>query len=483
VSARSSRRAFLIKCGGAIAAAAAFPATGWARPAARRATGVGFARFVSQPALQPPTIAVTTSTNPSPGYLLVAALNGPGQRGPLMVDNRGEVVWFRPTSKVAINLQAQQYKGRPVLTWWEGDITQTGTGQGVGVIVDQTYKEVTRVSAGNGYQADVHEFILTPQGTALLTIFSTVRRDLSAVGGQAAGNVLDSIFQEVDVATGKVLFEWHSLDHVPLTDTYAPVLDPFDYFHLNSLAIDPLDGNFVISARNTSAIYKLDRRSGAVLWRLGGRSSDFALGPETFFMYQHDARPHLDGTLTLYDDGPSPSSAQSRALRLALDTRGMHAQIVQQYVHPTPLASSAMGNAQVLADDGVVVGWGTEPYLTEFGPAGDVRWDAHFVGSGWNYRVIRAPWVGRPTSPPALHAARSGGATTVHVSWNGSTETAFWQLAAGASRGALKPAKTVARSGFETAATVPGHPAFVSATPLDRAHRPLAAPRVVPVPR
>lgn len=478
-----SRRAFLVECGGALAAAAALPQASWARPAARRAPGAGFARFVSQPSLQPPTIAVTTSTSPSPGYLLVASLNGPGQRGPLMLDNRGQVVWFRPTSKVAINLQAQQYKGKPVLTWWEGDVTQTGTGEGVGVIVDEAYEEVARVSAGNGYHADVHEFILTPQGTALLTIFSTVQRDLSSVGGPVNGNVLDSIFQEVDVATGKVLFEWHSLDHVPLTDTYAPVLDPFDYFHLNSLAVDPLDGRYVISARNTSAIYKLDRQTGAVLWRLGGRSSDFSLGPETFFMYQHDARPHLDGTLTLYDDGPSASSAQSRALRLALDTRGMHAQIVQQYVHPTPLASAAMGNAQVLPDDGVVVGWGTEPYLTEFGPSGDVRWDAHFVGSGWNYRVIRAPWIGRPTSVPALAAARSGGATTVHVSWNGSTETAFWQLSAGPARTALKPAKTVTRTGFETAATLPGLPAFVAATPLDRTHKALAAPRIVAVGR
>jgi hypothetical protein len=476
-----SRRAFLTRSGGALVAAGVLPQAGWARPLARKQAGTGFATFVSDPSIEPPTIAVTTSNNPSAGYLLVASLNGPGQRGPLMLDNRGQVVWFRRTSKVAINLQAQRYRGKPVLTWWEGDVTQSGTGQGQGVIVDSTYKEIARVSAGNGYQADVHEFILTPQGTALLTIFNTVQRDLTAVGGSGSGNVLDSIFQEVDVATGKVLFEWHSLDHVPITDTYAPVLDPFDYFHLNSIAVDPLDGNFVVSARNTSAIYKLDRQSGAVLWRLGGRSSDFSLGPETFFMYQHDARPHPDGTLTLYDDGPSPSSQQSRALRLALDQRGMHAQIVQEYVHPTPLASAAMGNVQVLPGEGVVVGWGTEPYLTEFGPAGDVRWDAHFVGGGWNYRVIRAAWVGRPTAPPAVAASRSGGATTVHVSWNGSTETAYWQLAAGAAKSSLAPVKTVARTGFETAATLPGHPAFVAATPLDAKHKALAQARVVAV--
>src|SRR5581483_2270757 len=114
------------------------------------------------------------------------------------------------------------YAGKPVLTWWEGTISKIGTGQGVGVIVDESYRTVARVDAGNGLRADVHEFLLTPAGTALVTAYDEVQRDLRAVGGPASGNVLDSVVQEVDVRTGKVLFEWRSLDHVPLTDTYSP---------------------------------------------------------------------------------------------------------------------------------------------------------------------------------------------------------------------------------------------------------------------
>ncbi|HEY5296153.1 MAG TPA: arylsulfotransferase family protein, partial [Gaiellaceae bacterium] len=305
--------------------------------------------------------------------------------------------------------------------------------------------------------------------------------DLSAVGGPTNGTVLDSILQEVDVRTGKVLLEWQSLDHVPITETYSPVLDPFDYFHLNSIDVDPLDGNLIISARNTSAIYKLDRKTGEVLWRLNGRSSDFQLGLDAPFMYQHDARMHTDGTLTLFDDGPSSSSADSRALRLGLDFGAMRADVLQQYHHPTPLAASAMGNAQILPGDAMLVGWGTEPYFTEFGPAGDVRLDAKFDGNAWNYRAFRDVWVGHPTTKPAVAALKQNGKVTVYASWNGSTETAYWRVAAGLTRTGLQTVKTVTAVPFETVVPVAVRPAFISVTALDGSRKPLATSPVVTV--
>src|SRR5579885_1947800 len=288
-----TRREFLAAAAGATLAAA-LPRVA---TAARTATGV--ARYVTEPSLQVPTLSVTARTTPSPGLLFVTTLTGPGQRGPMIVDDHGDLVWFRRTSKVAINFRRQIYKGRHVLTWWEGDISKIGTGEGEGVILDSTYKEIARVRAGNGLQADVHELLLTPEGTALITVYDQKTVDLTSIGGPAAHPTLDSIVQEVDVATGKVLFEWRSLDHVPLADSYSPILTPFDYFHVNSIDVD-LDGNLLVSARNTWGVYKLDRRSGNVLWTLGGRRSDFQFGPGALFMYQHDARAHPDGTLTLF---------------------------------------------------------------------------------------------------------------------------------------------------------------------------------------
>ena len=472
----ATRRQFLSATAAGVSALA-LPRGALAQLLDRSATG-GFAVFRSRPSLKPPTLTVSTSAHPSDGYVFVASLTGPGQRGPLVLDNEGNVVWFRPVKTVAINFRRQLYLGKPVLTWWEGTISKIGTGEGVGTIVDASYRTVARVRAGNGLQADVHELLLTPTGTALITAYSEVQRDLTPVGGPASGNVLDSVVQEVDVRTGKVLFEWHSLDHVPLTDTYSPLLDPFDYFHVNSIDVD-LDGNLLVSARNTSAVYKLDRKSGSILWRLGGRSSDFELGPRAFFMYQHDARGHPDGTLTMFDDGPSSSSQQSRAIRLGLDLGGMRADLLQEYVHPAPLAASAMGNAQVLPGDAVLVGWGTEPYVTEFGPGGEVRFDAKFDGNAWNYRAYRSPWVGTPATKPVLAARRRGRGAVVYASWNGSTETAWWRVSAGDAKNALRPVRTVARAGFETEIPLAERSRFVAVDALDAAKRVLATSRVV----
>ena len=468
---------------GAAVLSLALPAAAWSRlRTAAAAHGGSAAReawsFVSEPDLKPPAVNVTTSNGVSPGCIFVASLNGPGQRGPLILDRTGRVVWFHPVDTVAINFRSQVFEGKPVLTWWEGQISKIGTGQGEGVIVDETYATVARVRAGNGLQADVHELLLTPSGTALITAFNPVQADLTSVGGPSSGTVLDSIVQEVDVRSGRVLFEWHSLDHVPLTDTYAPVLDPFDYFHVNSIDVAP-DGSLIVSARNTSAVYKLDRKSGAVQWRLGGRSSDFALGPRAFFMYQHDARMHTDGTMTIFDDGPSSSSQQARGIRLGLDLGGMRADLLQEYVHPTPLDVAAMGNVQVLPGDALFVGWGTQPYMTEFGPEGDIRFDASFAGGAWNYRAFLSPWVGRPARRPALALEHHATGVAAYASWNGSTETAHWSISAGPARAALAPVHIVPAAGFETRVALPARTRYVQATALDAHRRPLASSAIV----
>ncbi|HEX5449009.1 MAG TPA: arylsulfotransferase family protein [Gaiellaceae bacterium] len=462
---RHTRREFLAA---AAAGIGALSVPGLARAALRVA---GVAKFVTQPSFEIPTISVKSVNNPQPGYVFVTTLNGPGQRGPIIFDNAGQVVWFRRTSEVAIDFRRQIYQGKPVLTWWEGQISQIGTGQGDGVIVDRTYTEIARVKAGNGYFADVHEFLLTPQGTALITIYDEVTRDLTSVGGAASAPVLDSIVQEIDVKSGAVLFEWHSLDHVPFTDSYAPLTPPYDYFHVNSVGLHP-DGNFIISARNTSAIYKVSRTSGEIIWTLNGRSSDFEMGPAASFMYQHDAQAHLDGTVTLYDDGPGALPQQSRAIRLGLDLGAMQANLLQSYTHPgDALASFAMGNAQQLPNGGVMVGWGTEPWLTEFGPLGDVRFDATFDGGAWNYRTFRNTWDAKPKTRPAVAVHRNTKSTSVYASWNGSTDTAFWAVHAGPTAGAAKVVKTVPRTGFETAISIPGTPHVVWVTALDAKHR------------
>jgi hypothetical protein len=421
--------------------------------------------FRTRPDLRPPGIRVTTSAGGvAPGYVFCAPKNGPDEAGPgqdgcLILDNTGQPVWFRPLWREdwdVMDFKLQEYRGEPVLTWWEGP--HTGYGRGEFVIVDESYQEVARVRAGNGYEADHHEFQITDQGTALFDIYGRISADLSSSGGPKDATVLEGIVQEVDIESGEVLFEWHSLEHVALEESYyEPPSDPksaFDYFHINS--IDPLPGGYLlISARRTSAVYKVDRKSGEVIWRLGGKKSDFKMGFGTRTALQHDARRNSDGTITIFDNGNVNRVDQSRAIVVEVDEDKMSATLVREYTHPDRLLSDTQGNVQVLPNGNVFVGWGSEPVLSEFGREGDLLFDAAYPAEGESYRAFRFPWDGQPQDEPAVTAAPgTGEEVTVYASWNGATEVVDWEVLAGQRPGQLEPIGSAPRKGFETAIAV-----------------------------
>jgi hypothetical protein len=427
--------------------------------------------YRSRPDLSSPVVSVTTPRlQAAPGLVMLTPHNGPA----LAVDNYGSPIWIHPTpGKLAFNLRQGTYKGAPVLSWFEGAVTQ-GVGQGEYVLVDQSYREVARVRAGNGLQGDLHEFIITPEGTALFTAYRQ-RPWPGATPGPSptAAGILESLIQEVDIASGRVLFEWHSTDHVNPYESYltAPTAQPFDYFHINSIDVDR-DGDLLISARHTWAVYKIDRRSGEVIWRLGGKRSDFAMGPGAGFAWQHDARRQADGSITLFDDGSNgskpPTEAQSRGLVLEVEESTRGANLRKAYSHASPLSAGSQGSMQILPNGNVLVGWGDQPYYTEYTAGGDVVLDARLPDNTFSYRAHRAEWHGRPAEQPAIALEAAGGdAMTVYASWNGATEVAVWVVLGGDTTAELAPLGSRPWAGFETAIVVPGRPALLAVRALD----------------
>jgi hypothetical protein len=437
--------------------------------------------FRSRPDLSPPTVEVATQAHETaPGYVFVAPKNDPGQDGPMIVDNRGELVWFGPMRGVrAMDFKVQRYRGEPVLTYYQG--VGTTYGRGEYVILDGSYREVTRVRAGNGYLGDHHEFLITPQDTALFTIYNPVPGDLSPVGGSTDGVVIDGIAQEVDIATGEVLFEWHSLDHVGLDETYSRPSEgstgPFDYFHINSIDIDH-DGHLLVSARRTFTVYKIDRGTGEIIWRLGGKKSDFEMAPGSRSRYQHDARRQPDGTITVFDNGGVHKDDQSYGVVLGLDVDEMAAAAERKYAHPDERVAAVMGSMQVLPDGNVFIGWGSDPVFSEFSGDGELLFHASFPPKVDSYRAFRFPWSGHPDDDPAMAAERDpGGEVTVYASWNGATEVATWQVLAGPGPDRLRPVGSAPRAGFETAVVVRTAEPYVGVQARDRSGRVLGTAR------
>ena len=446
--------------------------------AAAAPRGSGLARaFRSRPDLRPPAIKVNTNApGASPGYVFVSPKKAPGEKAPsqdapLIVDSDGEPVWFHPLKDAeadAFNFEVQSYKGEKVLTWWVGH--HTGYGQGVYVIADSSYRELKRLVAGNGLKGDHHEFLITPQDTALITIYNKVGMDLSSVGGPVDGTVLDGIVQELDIESGEVIFEWHSLKHVELSE---PRITPYDHLHTNSIDIFDKD-HLLISSRAKSTIFKLDRNTGEVVWRLGGERSDFEMGPGTRFALQHDARPHPDGTITIFDNGSPSTVEQSRGIVVEVDEDAMRATLVREYTHPDKLFSATQGSMQVLPNGNVFVGWGSSPAISEFNHDGELLFSASFPTEGETYRAFRFPWKGFPEDSPAIAAeSGQGDEVTLYASWNGATEVASWQVLAGSGPEELEPIGSAPRKGFETVVALNTSEPYVAVKARDGSGRAL----------
>jgi hypothetical protein len=339
---------------------------------------------------------------------------------------------------------------------------------------------VTRVRAGNGYLGDHHEFLITERDTALITIYNPVPWDLSPVGGSTDGVALDGIAQEVDIGTGDVLFEWHSLDHVGVDESYSEPENPegpFDYFHINSIDVDH-DSNLLVSARKTFAIYKVDRETGEVIWRLGGKRSDFEMGPGSWMRYQHDARRQADGTITLFDNGGVHKD--DRSYGVVLDVDETTVAVERKYAHPNERVAAVMGNLQVLPNGNAFVGWGSDPLFSEFSGDGELLFHASFPPDVDSYRAFRFPWSGHPDDDPAVAAERGPeDEVTVYVSWNGATEVATWHVLAGPNPGRLRRVGSAPRAGFETSITVRTAEPYVGVQARDSSGRILGATRAI----
>jgi len=353
-----------------------------------------------------------------------------------------------------------------VLAWWQGFVTNTGsTESGEYVIVNQRYRTVARLKGADGWVLTLHEIVIDGD-KVWVTANKNIARDLSKYGGAYNGALIDSAVQEYDLKTGKLLRNWDALEHIPLSESQASLPTngfPWDAYHVNSIDLVGKD-KLLVSMRNTWAAYLIDAASGQIVWTLGGRRSDFKFAPGAAFQWQHDVTMQADGTVSMFDDhccrqtggGTSVhATAPSRGLALQLDRRSRTAKLLAQYGRGGGFESEYMGDARTQPNGDVFVGWGSEPYFSEFDRSGRLLFEGELPGPDLSYRATLEPWVGEPPWPPAGAARLLSGKPTVFASWNGATRLAFWRVLAGTGAGSLTPVATRAKEGFETAIPVP----------------------------
>jgi Arylsulfotransferase (ASST) len=360
--------------------------------------------------------AGTTSTQAPPVKVLskgadngngdiVLAPEGPGQygSGPEIVSSSGKVLWFHPlpAGTFATDFRTQTYLGKPVLTWFQG-----GNHGGEDVIYNARYQQIATVKPANGYAPDFHEFLITPWNTALILADTPGTANLTSLDLSAHQQVNDGVVQEIDIKTGKLLFQWDSADHVPYSDSHEPMPQPgqpWDWFHINAVHLDT-DGNLLISSRLTWTIYKVNLRTGAMMWQLGGKHSTFAIKAAAgqkldrageIFAFQHDPEALGGNVYTVFDDesdGQSTLYSCSRAVTIRLDLTTDTATLIKSVNQPEGLTAAATGSAQTTKNGDLFVSWGGLGYVSEFSPSGKLLFNAKLPDGAGTYRAYRLPW-------------------------------------------------------------------------------------------
>ncbi|MCJ1403059.1 hypothetical protein MMC11_006282 [Xylographa trunciseda] len=455
--------------------------------------------FYSNPTLAPPTLIVETHNRSitEAGYIFMSPFQDP-QPAPLIYRSDGTLIWDGVAFVDGLqghDLTVCDYNEASHLCFMYG-VQDNGYARGYGLILDQTYTQVLNVSSGNDQPSlDQHEFFVKENGTTVLaTIYKQIPFDAatSAPGNPALANITwlqVGIFQEIDLATNDVLFEWQSSDFVPVSASYvAPGTtdisgsglsesSAWDYFHINS--VDKFEnGDYLVSGRHVKTVYRINGTDGSIVWQLNGMTSDFT--QDFTFDFQHNARvrEETDSTvvISVYDNGSDdspPSTGNSKpgyesysaGKVLSLDTSAKTSTLLDWYVSPGKQLSTSQGDLQYLPNGNKFMGMGDLPFVVEFtdNSTGDatVAYYAHLENDNTDtfssYRNFKFEWIAQPVAPPDLfvYAQNCSTSPVFYASWNGATEVESWRFrTSNESTGPFSTVQTVVKSGFETSATV-----------------------------
>jgi hypothetical protein len=472
------------------------------------------ATFLSRTDLQPSQLNVTKNDDSdklSDDYIFLAPWV-PGEIpsaqthiGPHIFSSDGELVWsgYGYLANSISNFMPTKYNGEDAMSFYEGNVGDTGVGFGSFRLMDQSFDIKAKVGLKQPFLHDFHEFQMTGSHTAAFSTYHAVPYNFSDVDGATDDNkwVFENMVTEIDVNTDEVLFQWNSLDHIHVND--SKVKDslesdgkdsnrPFDYMHLNSIEKDE-SGNFLISCRHLWSVYYIDGKSGEVIWTLGMSEggSDWELEDVAEFGYQHHARwvdPEVIGKdkeedvryMSIFDNGKSgaanatPLRENPRGIILKLDSSDGATSdkekigkvtLVQDFYPPEESdRSPSQGSMQVLSNGNVFMGWGSTPKVSEHTIDGTLIFAATINdGDHESYRAFKGPFSGKPKDEPALVSVynEDDGKTKVYFSWNGATEVKSWNLYGGDSKNDMKEIKSgISNDKFETTYEADGYYAY-----------------------
>jgi hypothetical protein len=402
----------------------------------------------------------------------------------LILDQQGQIVYYQ---SMASDLSALDFKELP-----DGLLSYYDQKKSTFYLMNSHYQVVNSYQAGDGYTADVHDFVLMPNGNVLLMIYDNETVDMSrvVVGGLKNATVTGLVIQELDPSKN-VVWEWRSWDHFSFLDTTVSLAtQQIDWVHGNGLALAS-DGNLLLSSRNLSEITKINLQTGEIIWRLGGKANQFTFVNDQPFAFQHNIAQLANGNITLFDNhGTQANPAASRALEYQVDAIHKTVTKVWSYSNTPPIFGMFMGDNQRLPDGNIFLDWGAPSTaagyayisMTELDPAGNTLFELSFDQPYVSYRAFLSPWQGTPDTLPALAYKVDSSGITLGYSWNGATGVASYQVYGGNDSQELSLVDQQVKTGFETQsyfANPPLSECYFQVTALDKSGKVMAQSNVI----
>lgn len=328
-------------------------------------------------------------------YVVDPAIGAGGSGYAIVFDDHGVPVWWQGSNPGPIDAKFITESGEPTrITWWG----QFSGADGYQIReLDGTVVHTVSIVGGS---TDIHELQPEPNGNYLVTSYQPREHvDLTAFGGGADDTVIDAEVQEIN-ETGEAVWTWNSATHIGLEETgrwWPTALKGAqrDIVHMN--AVEPVgDDAILISMRHSDAVYKIDKSSGNVVWKLGGTWTPKSLvvvnDPEGAYPLggQHDVRLQADGTITIHDNNTNQPNPP-RAVRYEINEGAKTATLVEQVTDPEAPGSFCCGSSRRSADGSWLMSWGGRSLVTEFNAAKERTFRLGFGGVAFSYRAVAAP--------------------------------------------------------------------------------------------
>lgn len=332
-------------------------------------------------------ISVNYKNAPSDGYFFLSPFHFPGTNPNylMIMDNWGNRIFYQEKSHRSFD-----FKVLP-----DGRLSHYDDKYISFRIMDRSFNLVDSFYCKNGYKTDNHDLFFLDNGNVVMMSYDPQVVDMSQIvsGGQPDAVVIGLIIQEQDTDRN-VVFEWRSWDHMQITEAADQInltADTIDYAHGNAIDQDH-DGHILISSRNLNEITKINRQTGDIIWRFGGKANMFTLTNDTrWFAHQHDIRKLDDSTYTIFDNSNHNLPVYSRAVAYRLDEANLTATKIYEYNNEQRGYSQAMGSFRRLPGGNYLIGLGSdwEPSLIELDETGNLRFEMSLPPHVMNYRALK----------------------------------------------------------------------------------------------